>query len=187
MISVQEADAWIGRTAMDDTGEQIGRITQIWVDDASGQPEWASVKIAGREALVPLAGASAMGGGVQFSRSKEEIRSAPRIAQDGHLEAADKAHVASHYGVAASAPATAPPAAGWSEHPDEEADRMVAPAPPLAEDEAAPVAKKENRRFGRKSSPTDKPATRRFGRKASRSDQEPTDIAAQHDEVSVAG
>jgi len=190
MISVQEADSWIGRTAMDETGEQIGRITQIWVDDASGQPEWASVKIAGREGLVPLAGAYTQRGGVQFGYSKEQIRSAPRVAQDGHLDVGDTSEVASHYGTPGPSPAPVdvPPAAGFSEHPDEEAGpEQAGPPSPQAWEQAAPEPQQAKSRFRRKAKSSDEPATRRFRRKASPSDQQAEDVPAQHDEMPVAG
>jgi len=186
MISVQEADAWIGRTAVDDTGEQIGLISQIWVDDVSGQPEWASVKIAGREALVPLAGASALGGGSQFAFSKSQIRSAPRVAQDGHLEVDDKERVASHYGVPVTEAVAPAPTAPWSEHGDQTEPTAASEPASSLEAEPAPVAEKANRRFRRKPASVGKPATGRSAREAA-SDQPATDAEVHPDEVPLAG
>lgn len=164
MTSVEEADSWIGRTAVDNTGEQIGRITQIWVDDASGQPSLASVKGAAlgrREALVPIAGSVALGGGRKFAYSKEEVVDAPNAAQDGHLATQDKEQVSAYYGVTGTEPVTASPSAGWS---GRQADPLQTAAEPAQSDEKAP------RRFRRKPSPpapSDEKATRRFRRKPS--------------------
>ncbi len=117
MTSVEEADTWIGRTAVDATGEQVGRITQIWVDDASGQPEWASLRgamLGSRGGFVPLAGSTAIGGGRQFLYTKEQIAKAPRVAQDGHLDVADKERVAAYYDDLGGQAMVAP-AAGWTD------------------------------------------------------------------------
>jgi len=173
MITIEEADSWIGRTAVDNTGEQIGVITQIWVDDASGQPEWASVKSAalrGREALVPLAGAAARGGGRQFAYSKEEIVEAPHVAQDGRLGVEDKERIAAYYGTPGTEPMTAPPSAKGTHDitdappPTTEAEM----APPPAAPEPAPVAQ---------------PGKRRFRRRAGRSEQPTPEVPAELEEL----
>jgi hypothetical protein len=188
MTSIQEADAWIGRTAIDDTGEQIGLISQIWVDDTSGQAEWASVRgatLGGREAFVPLAGAAALGSGVQFTYTKEEVVDAPHVAQDGRLEAEEKEQLTSYYG--APAADAQPPArsASWVDRID-----ALIPAPgrgpvssPVGADPAA--APREGRRFGRKPGKADKKAGRRFGRKSKGPDQAPASHPMEPDEAPI--
>ncbi len=198
MTSIQEADAWIGRTAVDDTGEQIGLISQIWVDDTSGQAEWASVRgtaLKAREAFVPLPGAAPLGSGVQFAYTKEEVVDAPHVAQDGRLGAEEKERLTSYYGT----PAPQPPArsASWADR----IDALIPTAPgrdhtssPAGADPAA--APREGRRFGRKPARADKPARtvkadkkagRRFGRKPSAPDQAPAGHPVEPDEVPVGG
>ena len=34
---------WRGRTMVDLAGDKVGQITDIYLDDATGQPEWATV------------------------------------------------------------------------------------------------------------------------------------------------
>ncbi len=171
MTSIEDAQSWIGRTAVDNTGEQIGVITQIWVDDASGEAEWASVKVTGlrgREALVPLASAEPLGGGRRFAYSKEEIVDAPHAGQDGRFDAADKEALSSYYG----APDTGPkPGPTWISRLEDARDGATereigalqgadgpaaAPQAPAPEGPApqAPVEQKARRRFGRKSAPS---------------------------------
>jgi hypothetical protein len=50
-------ETWSGRTAYDQHGEKIGKITNIFYDDVSGRPEWAEVKagLFKGTRLVPLA------------------------------------------------------------------------------------------------------------------------------------
>lgn len=171
MSSIEDVQSWIGRTAVDNTGEQIGVITQIWVDDASGHAEWASVKVTGlrgREALVPLASAAPLGGGRRFAYSKEEIVGAPHAGQNGRFEAADKEGLSSYYGTPDSDPKLG---STWISRLEDAADGAtvreirglpggdgpaVAPHAPAPEGPAsqAPVEQKGRRRFGRKSAPS---------------------------------
>lgn len=193
MTSIQEADAWIGRTAIDDTGEQFGLISQIWVDDSSGQAEWASVRgatLGAREAFVPLAGAAVLGSGVQFTSTKDEVLKAPHVAQDGRLEAEEMDQLTSYYGVQ-SADAQAPArSASWVDRIDglipASSGRGRASSP--AGDGPA-AARSEGRRFGRKPG---KPAKAeksggRFGRKSKGPDQAPVNHPVEPDEVPIAG
>lgn len=161
MTSIEKADSWIGRTAVDHTGEQIGRVTKIWVDDATGQAEWASVRspaLRGREAIVPLAGAAAYGGGLRFAHTKAAIVAAPHGAHEDALGREDMERLSSYYG----APSTSqdPESATWVDRLDDAADgatvREITEL--LGRDHSAPPAKapeatKSGRRFRRKSVP----------------------------------
>jgi hypothetical protein len=196
MTSIEEADSWIGRTALDSTPEQIGTITQIWVGDASGHPEWASLKVIGlrgREALVPLAGSAAFGGGRRFAYSKEDIVDAPRAAEDGSLASADIERLASYYGAPERDPESR--AATWVDRMEDAADGATVreitslhgpdhSAPPTR----PPAAEKAGRRFGRgrKAASTDQSSSARVLRgNASRAGQEPAEPPVDHDEASV--
>lgn len=173
MISIEEAQSWVGRTAVDNSGQQIGFVTQIWVDDTSGDPEWASVKVIGlrgREALVPLAGAAPFGGGRRFAYSKEDIVDAPEAARDGTLPAEEKDQLVTYYGAPDTDPL--PGSTTWVQRLEGAADganiREIAAlqgsaaparAPEAPAHEAsipeavtpqAPVERKTGRRFGRK-------------------------------------
>ena len=184
MTSIEEADGWIGRTALDDGGEQIGLISQIWVDDATGHPAWASVQgaiLRNREALVPLAGNVALGSGRQFAYTKEEIVKAPQVAQDGRLSVEEMELLSMHYG--------APAEGGPPSRPESWADRMD----DLAEGETAPVpagppaAGTKPKRLRRKAGGPEQKATRRFGRKRTAPDQAATSQPIEPDEVPVGG
>lgn len=53
-------DQWdnpIGQTAVDANGDKIGKVGQIYVDDATGQPQWVTVEtgmFGRRESFAPL-------------------------------------------------------------------------------------------------------------------------------------
>lgn len=200
MTSIQEADAWIGRTAIDDTGEQIGLISQIWVDDASGQAEWASIRgatLGAREAFLPLAGAAVLGSGVQFTSTKEEVIKAPHVAQDGRLGAEEMEQLTSYYGTQAAEAQAPARSASWADRID-----GLIPTAPARGRSSSPAgaggaaARREGGRFGRKPG---KPETaekaekagdkagRRFGRKSKGTDQAAANDPVDPDELSIAG
>ena len=63
MATTDSYEGWIGRTAVDRRGDKIGTITDIYYDDATGQPEWITVKtglLGTRSSFVPLHAASAL-------------------------------------------------------------------------------------------------------------------------------
>ena len=196
MTNIEEAQSWIGRTAVDSTGAQIGRITQIWVDDQTGQAEWASLKgaILGRQEVVaPLDGVAPVRSARQFAFSKEQLIGAPKVGQEGRLELQDKESLLSYYGMAGSRPAAAPPAGpptGWSERAVEAApppplsdpSAESAPPPPGWSDgtaDAAPPAGGADLSEAWMQPTTQAPQPkRRFRRKSSASEQQPVDSPA---------
>lgn len=189
MTSIEEAESWIGRTALDNAGEQFGIITQIWVDDASGQPEWASVKspaIRGREALVPLAGNGAYGSGRRFAYTKEEIVDSPNGAEDGRLDVEAKERLSSYYGPPVTDPDPGPET--WVDRMEDAAGgatvrEITALLGGAAPSPAPQAPAKVNRRRGRKPASSQPKAKRLFRRNASPSAQQPAELEPQPDEV----
>ena len=103
MTSVEDADAWIGRIALDSAGRKIGRITRVWIDDYSGVPAWATLetgRLDRREGIAPLSDVAATGGRPQLACTKAEVMSAPRVDDDGHLGLDDEWRLINHYKVA---------------------------------------------------------------------------------------
>ena len=190
MTSIEEAQSWIGRTALDSTGEQFGIITQIWVDDASGQAEWASVKgpaLRRREALVPLAGNGAFGSGRRFAYTKEEIVDSPDGAENGLLPVADKERLSAYYGD--PVPDQDPGPETWVGRMEDAADgatvreitALLGGAPsPAPED---PATGKVSRRRRRKPASSESKAKRLFRRSASTTEEQPAELSPLADEV----
>jgi uncharacterized protein (TIGR02271 family) len=102
-MSNQTADvtAWVGRTLVDQSGDKIGTIDDVYLDDATGQPEWLAVTtgLLGRNrSFVPLEGASASGDDVMVRYTKDQVKSAPSAAPDGHLSPEEEQALYTHYG-----------------------------------------------------------------------------------------
>lgn len=188
MTRIEEADSWIGQTAVDDTGEQVGMISEIWVDDVTGRPAWASVMgpaLGAREALVPLAGAVALGGGRQFAYTKEQIAAAPQVAEGGRLDEEGKEQLCAHYGTAAADAAPGGRGDSWFDRMEEMTVGGGAPSAPPA----GPAAEKpgKGRRFQRRPGRKDRKAGRRLGRRSAAPDQQLAAQAVEPDELPLPG
>ncbi|UFQ17085.1 MULTISPECIES: DUF2382 domain-containing protein [Streptomyces] len=118
-------DALKGLTAYDRTGEKIGSIERVYLDDRTGRPEWVTVKtglFGMKESFVPLAGARLRGDDLHVTATKEAVKEAPRVDADQHLDPGQEHELYAHYGLArpGAAPGPAPTGtgtAGTQEHP----------------------------------------------------------------------
>ncbi|WP_369215736.1 DUF2382 domain-containing protein [Streptomyces flavofungini] len=95
-------DALKGLTAYDRTGEKIGSIERVYLDDRSGRPEWVTVKtglFGMKESFVPLSGARLRQEALHVSCTKEAVKEAPRVDADEHLEPGQEHELYAHYGL----------------------------------------------------------------------------------------
>jgi uncharacterized protein (TIGR02271 family) len=100
--SIDTAQSWQGRTMVDPAGDKLGTIDAIYLDDETGQPEWATVTsglFTARTVFVPLAQAQAMGDSVQVPYDKDQVNGAPGMEADGSLSQDDEAELYRHYGL----------------------------------------------------------------------------------------
>ena len=89
MTNPNDVQQMIGRTALDSDGTKIGKIGQVYVDDQTGQPVWATVTtgmFGSRQSFAPLYGCKPAGDELQLGVSKELVKGAPSVDDDGHLE-----------------------------------------------------------------------------------------------------
>jgi uncharacterized protein (TIGR02271 family) len=96
-----DLQGWIGHTAVDQDGDKIGKIEEIYVDDQTGQPEWLAIKtglFGGKLTFAPLTGATSAGDDLQLPYTKDLVKDAPRVDADGHLEPDEEASLYRHYG-----------------------------------------------------------------------------------------
>jgi uncharacterized protein (TIGR02271 family) len=91
-----------GRTVIDDSGEKIGTIEELYTDVEGGQPEWALVHtglFGTNKSLVPLRGASPVGEDVRVRIAKDDVKDAPQIEPEGALSEAEERRLFEHYGM----------------------------------------------------------------------------------------
>lgn len=100
-FSTPELYSLSGQVAFDRQGEELGTIGAVYVDNDTEEPEWAAVDLGSGMALVPLAGATAVAGGVQVAYDAEEVEDAPhrRSRLSRAVAAQDEADLYAYYGL----------------------------------------------------------------------------------------
>jgi sporulation protein YlmC with PRC-barrel domain len=86
--SLVEARSWIGGRVVDTNGTGVGRLEDVWVDAATGDPAWLLIRegrFGGRHRLIPFEGAVGGGGQVWVPHERGIVRSAPGVGEDGIL------------------------------------------------------------------------------------------------------
>lgn len=89
-----------GATAYANDGTKIGRVGEVYLDDQTGQPEWATVNtglFGAKTNFVPLEGASLDGDRLNVGYSKDVVTDAPRVDEDGHLSEQEEAELYRYY------------------------------------------------------------------------------------------
>ncbi|HYX96285.1 MAG TPA: PRC-barrel domain-containing protein, partial [Geodermatophilus sp.] len=102
MITETQIQQVIGTTAVDADGDKIGKVSEIYLDDETGRPEWATVHtglFGTKETFVPLAQADLSGDTLRFPYDKAKVKDAPKIDTDGHLSPQEEQELYSYYGL----------------------------------------------------------------------------------------
>ncbi|WP_405016350.1 PRC and DUF2382 domain-containing protein [Kitasatospora sp. NBC_00070] len=101
----------IGHKAVDRNGDKIGTVDEVYLDDATGEPEWAAVRtgIFGRDAFVPLTTSEFSGEELKVPYDKSLIKDSPDFGVGQHLSPAQELQLYRYYGLDAGG--AAPPAA----------------------------------------------------------------------------
>jgi uncharacterized protein (TIGR02271 family) len=102
MLTRENIDELLNRggNVLTTDGDKIGSIGQVYVDDDSDQPTWVTVKtglFGTSESFVPLEGARLEGNDILVPYTKDQVKDAPRVENDGHLEPADEDRLYEHY------------------------------------------------------------------------------------------
>jgi len=91
----------VDRTAVDPSGDKIGTVFDVYLDNDSGQPEWLAVNtgmFGTKVSFVPIAGASIVDEDVMVAYTKDQVKDAPRADADGELSAEEEEALYTHYG-----------------------------------------------------------------------------------------
>jgi uncharacterized protein (TIGR02271 family) len=103
VISEQDITTIIGSNAVDNDGDKLGKVGQVYLDDQTGRPEWATVStglFGTSESFVPLADATVSGGTLRVPYDKAKVKDAPRVdAEQGHLSPAEEDELYRYYGI----------------------------------------------------------------------------------------
>jgi len=102
----------IGRRAFDINGVKIGTVDEVYLDDATGEPEWAAVRtgLFSRDAFVPLEPSAFVEDHLVVPFDKALIKDAPDFGVGRHLSPEQELQLYHHYGL------ELPPAAARPDH-----------------------------------------------------------------------
>jgi len=102
MISRDSVQTLIGGTAYSSDGGKIGSIGTVYLDNASGEPAWVTVKtglFGSNESFVPLDQAEQTGDGIRVPYDKDRVKNAPNIETDRELSEQEEDQLYSYYGL----------------------------------------------------------------------------------------
>lgn len=100
----------IGRKAFDRNGTRIGTVDEVYLDDATGVPEWAAVRtgLFSRDAFVPLEPSELEGDGLHIPFERALIKDAPDFGVGRHLSPEQELQLYHHYGLDLPSPPERP-------------------------------------------------------------------------------
>ena len=90
---------WSGRDVIGPDGERLGAVDLIFLDEATGVPEWVLVRLDDGTAFVPLAGASVEERSIRVAQPRERVAAAPLVEVGDTLSIADEKRLYEHYGL----------------------------------------------------------------------------------------
>ena len=97
----QDLSAWRGRDLVDRDGEKIGALQDVYFDVETDEPQFGTVRqgwIHPHLTFVPLLGVTVGPASLQVTVTKEQIKSAPRIALAGdELSGEEESALYHHY------------------------------------------------------------------------------------------
>ena len=101
MPSLQDIENWRGRTLVDNDGDKIGKVEDVYLDRSSGEPEWVAVKtglFGSNVSFVPIHDASPADDDLRVPYTKDQVKDAPNIDPDGELSQEEERRLYQHYG-----------------------------------------------------------------------------------------
>ena len=96
-------ESWRGHNLIDREGRKVGKIDDIYANDATGQPEWLTVDtglFGTKSSFVPLRGAHQEGEDLQVPYTKDQIKDAASVDPDGHITPEEVEGLYRHYSLA---------------------------------------------------------------------------------------
>src|SRR3954452_8709240 len=93
---------WRGCQVVDQDGDKIGKLDEIYLDRETGKPEWAIVNtgLFGRKSsFVPLKDALREEDMIRVPYQAEQVKEAPSVDPDGEISPDEERQVYTHYGL----------------------------------------------------------------------------------------
>ncbi|MFI2415723.1 DUF2382 domain-containing protein [Streptomyces sp. NPDC018947] len=134
MITQEQIPTVLDHPVYDTEGNKIGDARHVFLDDATGMPEWVSVKtglFGTSESFVPIHDASLVEDHLEVPYAKDKVKDAPNVDVDagGHLSDNEEHRLYEHYGLAwddAWQRANEPGKGGWARNRTDDTGGMPA-------------------------------------------------------------
>lgn len=100
MTTSHDRPDYVHRAAVDTGGDRIGKITKIYLDDQTGQPQWVLVEtglLGTRQSLAPFHGSRLDGELVVLAVSKDQVKNAPNVDSDEHISESEQDALRQYY------------------------------------------------------------------------------------------
>ncbi|MFJ8043738.1 PRC and DUF2382 domain-containing protein [Kitasatospora sp. NPDC096147] len=130
MFNEAQLSSVLDHPVLDSEGKKIGKADHVFYDDATGRPEWVSIKtglFGTSESFVPITGAHLVEDHLEVPWTKDKVKDAPNVDVDsgGHLSESEEHRLYEHYGIAweeSWRQANESGEGGWAQaHPDNQA------------------------------------------------------------------
>ncbi|KOT40676.1 photosystem reaction center subunit H [Streptomyces caelestis] len=104
MITREEISILLDHPVYDGDGNKVGDAKHVFLDDASGRPEWVTVKtgmFGSSESFVPIRDAALVKDHLEVPYPKDKIKGAPNVDIDagGHLSVEEEDRLYDYYGI----------------------------------------------------------------------------------------
>ncbi|MFJ8719402.1 DUF2382 domain-containing protein [Streptomyces violaceus] len=104
MITREQIPTVLDHPVYDTDGNEIGEAKHVFLDDATRQPEWVSVKtglFGTSESFIPISDASLVEDHLEVPFPKEKVKDAPNVDVDagGHLSEDEEHRLYEYYGI----------------------------------------------------------------------------------------
>jgi hypothetical protein len=99
-MSAYDPQTLIGKTAVDNGGDKIGKIGQVYLDDRTSEPAWITVStglLGTTESFAPLDGAQVSNDDVRLAVTKDQVKDAPNMGDDARLNDAEQEKLYRYY------------------------------------------------------------------------------------------
>ncbi|MEV4062132.1 PRC-barrel domain-containing protein [Nonomuraea dietziae] len=104
MITQEQIPAVLDHDVYDANGAKIGEVKHLFLDEATGRPEWLCVKtglFGTKESFVPMRDAELVTDHVEVPYDKDRVKDAPNVDVDagGYLSAEEERELYRYYGM----------------------------------------------------------------------------------------
>ena len=109
MLQLEDVRQAEGMQVTDTSGQKIGKVETIYLDNETDLPEFALVNtglFGTKSSFVPLADAEVREDTIRVPHSKDEVKDAPQIEADEEISEAEESEIYRHYGMSHGQTAT---------------------------------------------------------------------------------